>query len=157
MTFFQSVSNGKNLIASAVTDKGVSTSGSSSWSVIAENIRKIETGLFFKYDTVNGSIEGTPVMQNNSSGFSVTLPGSKYYNKTLLLFTLTVNGDRSTYRFLGEPQNSADSSYSRLYVWYSRTSGGGNGANATYNRSTITINDFYGGADSLFSVYAYFL
>lgn len=40
---FQSVSNGKNLIASAVTDKGVSTSGSSSWSVIAENIGKIET------------------------------------------------------------------------------------------------------------------
>ena len=40
---FTSVSNGKNLIASAVTDKGVSTSGSSSWSVIAENIGKISS------------------------------------------------------------------------------------------------------------------
>ena len=45
---FTSVSNGKNLIASAVTDKGVSTSGSSSWSVIAENIGKIETNSLLR-------------------------------------------------------------------------------------------------------------
>ena len=153
---FTYVSNGKNQIASAITDMGVSTSGSSSWSVIAENIGKIETGLFFKYDNINGSIEGTPVIQTNSSGFSVTLPGSKYYNKTLLLFTLTINASRSTWRFLGEPRNSADSSYSQLYVWYSRNSAG-NGANATYNRNTITIDGFYNGAESLLSVYAYFL
>ena len=45
---FTSVSNGKNLIASAITDKGVSTSGSSSWSVIAENIGKIETNSLLR-------------------------------------------------------------------------------------------------------------
>lgn len=40
---FTSVSNGKNQIASAITDMGVSTSGSSSWSKMASNIRNISS------------------------------------------------------------------------------------------------------------------
>lgn len=35
---FTSVSNGKSLIASAITDKGISTSASDSWETMAENI-----------------------------------------------------------------------------------------------------------------------
>lgn len=38
-----SVSNGKSLIASAITDKGVNTSGNDSFQIMARNIRMIET------------------------------------------------------------------------------------------------------------------
>lgn len=41
---FTSVSNGKNLIAGAITDKGVSTSGSDTFQQMADNIGAIETG-----------------------------------------------------------------------------------------------------------------
>ncbi len=40
---FTSVSNGKNKIAGAITDKGVSTSGTDSFDVMAGNIGKIST------------------------------------------------------------------------------------------------------------------
>ena len=42
---FTSVSNGKQQIASAITDKGVSTSGTDSFATMAENIGKISTGI----------------------------------------------------------------------------------------------------------------
>lgn len=42
---FQSVSNGKSQIASAITDKGVSTSASDSFATMAENIGKIVSGI----------------------------------------------------------------------------------------------------------------
>lgn len=41
---FQSVSNGKSLIASAITDMGVSTSASDSFGTMADNIREIVSG-----------------------------------------------------------------------------------------------------------------
>ena len=41
---FTSVSNGKNKIAGAITDKGVSTSGTDSFDVMAGNIGKIPVG-----------------------------------------------------------------------------------------------------------------
>lgn len=41
---FQSVSNGKQLIASAITDKGVQTEAMSEFSVMADNIRNIKIG-----------------------------------------------------------------------------------------------------------------
>lgn len=41
---FQSVSNGKQLIASAITDKGVQTEAISEFSVMADNIRNIKIG-----------------------------------------------------------------------------------------------------------------
>lgn len=42
---FQSVSSGKDLVAEAITDKGVTTSANDSFSTMANNIRKIQTGL----------------------------------------------------------------------------------------------------------------
>lgn len=48
-----SVSNGKSAIASAITDKGVSTSGSDSFATMASNIGAIETGI----EVTNGKIE----------------------------------------------------------------------------------------------------
>ena len=44
-----SVSNGKSAVASAITDKGVSTSATASFNTMAANIRKIETGSLVAY------------------------------------------------------------------------------------------------------------
>ena len=41
---FQSVSNGKTLVASAITDKGVSTSSDATFATMAQNIENIPTG-----------------------------------------------------------------------------------------------------------------
>lgn len=44
---FQSVSDGKDIIASAITDKGVSTNKDATFEQMAENIRKLSGGLPF--------------------------------------------------------------------------------------------------------------
>ena len=41
---FQSVSNGKTLVASAITDKGITTDATATFSTMANNIQLIETG-----------------------------------------------------------------------------------------------------------------
>lgn len=46
---FTSVSNGKKLIASAITDKGVQTDAEDTFSVMAENIMEITTGTDHEY------------------------------------------------------------------------------------------------------------
>lgn len=55
-----SVSNGKSLIASAITDKGVSTASSATFQVMSNNIRNIPVGIFpsgSKSITGNGSYD----------------------------------------------------------------------------------------------------
>lgn len=42
---FQSVSNGKNTVANAITDKGVATSATDTFATMANNIALIETGI----------------------------------------------------------------------------------------------------------------
>lgn len=42
---FQSVSDGKTLIASAITDKGVETASDAMFAIMAENIASIQTGV----------------------------------------------------------------------------------------------------------------
>ena len=44
-----SVSNGKSAVASAITDKGVSTSATASFNTMASNIRSINQGLTIQY------------------------------------------------------------------------------------------------------------
>ena len=44
-----SVSNGKSAVASAITDKGVSTSATASFNAMASNIRSINQGLTIQY------------------------------------------------------------------------------------------------------------
>ena len=46
-----SVSNGKSLIASAITDKGISTSATATFDTMASNIRAISTGYKVNTDT----------------------------------------------------------------------------------------------------------
>ena len=59
---FTSVSNGKKLIASAITGKGQSTSASDTFSTMATNISKIQTGIT---PSGNKSITATTSTQRN--------------------------------------------------------------------------------------------
>ena len=52
---FTSVSNGKSLIASAITDMGVSTGQNDSFSIMANNIKSITTG--YQLDTAKWSTQ----------------------------------------------------------------------------------------------------
>lgn len=61
-----SVSNGKAMVAAAVTDKGVQTAADATFNTIANNIRNIKTG----YDVVWGSFEATPL--SDPGGYSIT-------------------------------------------------------------------------------------
>ena len=51
---FTSVSNGKELVANAITDKGVVTSATDTFATMAENIREIATGLSFTQQMKQG-------------------------------------------------------------------------------------------------------
>ena len=55
---FQSVSDGKKLVASAVTDKGVLTSGDATFEKMAENIKKLggELPFMVMYHTAYTSV-----------------------------------------------------------------------------------------------------
>ena len=47
---FQSVSDGKNKIAAAITDKGINTAADATFNTMSENIKKIETGSSIQKD-----------------------------------------------------------------------------------------------------------
>lgn len=65
---FTSVSDGKSLIAEAITDKGVSTSSSANFATMASNIGKIETAEKFKHGVINS----TKVNYQQQSGSGLT-------------------------------------------------------------------------------------
>lgn len=64
---FQSVSNGKALVASAITDKGVNTDATATFEVMANNIKSIQT-----------SITPTAKHSNGTSSSSVSLTAGTY-------------------------------------------------------------------------------
>lgn len=57
---FQSVSDGKELIASAITDKGVETDAIDTFETMAQNISDIPTGGGGEYDFYDGSYNLIP-------------------------------------------------------------------------------------------------
>lgn len=59
---FQSVSNGKTLVASAITDKGITTDATATFSTMANNIQLIETGT----DTSDATALSTDVLINKT-------------------------------------------------------------------------------------------
>ena len=61
-----SVSNGKSSIASAITDKGVSTSATADFSTMASNIRSIPEGTPFEF------IEGNCMGDTDINDFTVS-------------------------------------------------------------------------------------
>jgi hypothetical protein len=48
---FQSVSNGKTLVASAITDKGVETANDATFQTMADNIHNLSSGI--SYETIS--------------------------------------------------------------------------------------------------------
>lgn len=56
---FTSVSNGKSLIASAITDKGVSTSANDTFQQMATNISNIQTGFKITSESFSQSVSST--------------------------------------------------------------------------------------------------
>ena len=91
---FQSVSNGKSQIASAITDKGVSTSSSASFSTMASNIRRIETQTNLLYSTVGDITIGS---QDYDQVYGTTTPVGRTYEFNFRYGGLT---DADRYRFL---------------------------------------------------------
>ena len=97
-----SVSNGKSAVASAITDKGVSTSATASFNTMANNIRKINQNAPILLYTNNNVSAG---MENYKT--NITLP-SVNYNAFLIEFKYTsmqAYGSGSTP--VGDPNNSA--------------------------------------------------
>lgn len=62
---FQSVSDGKKLVASAITDKKITTDANATFSTMAENIRKISTGSGNAYP--GNVIEGKTFTNDNGT------------------------------------------------------------------------------------------
>ena len=90
---FQSVSNGKSQVASAITDKGVATASDAAFAQMAQNIRAIQTGV-----TPSGSIS---ISANGT--YDVTDKAQAVVNvgasPTLIPKTITQNG---TYNASGD-------------------------------------------------------
>ena len=74
---FQNVSNGKQLIATAITDKGVTTSSDDTFQVMADNIRRIVTETISNYSITNNLTNCT---SNNNS---ITITEGQSYTATI--------------------------------------------------------------------------
>ena len=66
---FQSVSDGKTLVANAITDKGVSTSTSATFATMASNIRNLNNGIGYTSESKNGSVR---VERGGTGSISIT-------------------------------------------------------------------------------------
>ena len=77
---FTSVSNGKELVANAITDKGVMTSSSDTFATMAENISNISTGTDLSVFS-NGKIMS--VSSGNTYSFSKGMVLTWYYFQTI--------------------------------------------------------------------------
>lgn len=93
---FQSVSNGKSLIAEAITDKGVTTSATDSYSTMATNIRSIETAGDIEIDPnfVN-TADGNATENDIRLGKVAYAKGQKVYGSLVPLDTSDANATSS--------------------------------------------------------------
>ncbi len=112
---FQSVSNGKTLVANAITDKGVATATNDTFATMASNIALIETGI--------NTDDATAVSANILSGKTayakdVKITGTmtnKSSTTTLAVASLDATNKRVRLKL---PENAYYDTNSYLYVSY---------------------------------------
>ena len=66
---FQSVSDGKTLVANAITGKGVPTSSTDTFATMASNIRNLNNGIGYTSESKNGSVR---VERGGTASISIT-------------------------------------------------------------------------------------
>lgn len=122
---FTSVSNGKNKIASAITDKGVSTSPSDSFDVMAGNIGKIQSYDIEKIDkfcnfTGSGNLNDVTntvnIISQSSSTGGLSWIGSMGYAPMANQCSNNINFQLTIYPTLGEGYLD----YGGLYINYNK-------------------------------------
>lgn len=89
---FQSVSDGKALVASAITDQGITTDATATFEVMANNIRSIERTQKIDFNVFASNQEVKPIF---------VAPKSGYYN---IYITSSIGGVVRIYKYNGEVQ-----------------------------------------------------
>ena len=92
---FQSVSDGKSLIATAITDKGVQTAATDSFADMATNIGLISGGGITPTGTINISTNGVHDVTQYASA-NVSVSGGGGYPSRTVTFNSTVAGNIPT-------------------------------------------------------------
>lgn len=109
---FQSVSDGKELIASAITDKNISTDANETFATMAANIRQISTGSGNAYPE---NVLMGKTFTNDSGTHEGTMTS---YSKSNVKSTTHTLDESSKNVFLNIPSTGFYNTTSRLYITF---------------------------------------
>lgn len=155
---FQSVSNGKSLIASAITDKGIETTADATFEIMAENIGMISSGKFASPADIynHGNVVGVNQYYNSISHgkqSSTTTPWSisnekisaiYWDNKAFVFMAPIIRGNYTKIHIDCEVTSGANGQYNNFLVCYRNPSYGAL-VNDNQNIEQIGSVIWYGG------------